>query len=250
MTTPPEPARPADDDMSRASGWDALLDDLFGLNVRALNSMRAIIVSPRAVFEAARDADWMGRYTPSIRLAFTLIAAMVFLRFLWGGEGGALHEMTRLGFTSQADMLGGMDLDQFTQDYLSTWLVLFPFGYFIVHAPIAFLLRIWGHGTPATVRFRLYFAALLPGLLLGVASTIAIPFFSASVFESALVPALGLTVLAYGVTVFRGLPEGMPAGRRAWRGVLFGAIAICADLLVTFSTFVVGFAWLYGSGPA
>jgi hypothetical protein len=64
MTIPPELDRHADNDMSRASGRDALLDDLLALNVRALKSMRAIIVSPRAVFEAARDADWMGRYTP------------------------------------------------------------------------------------------------------------------------------------------------------------------------------------------
>ncbi|MEQ8299335.1 MAG: hypothetical protein RH945_02205 [Hyphomonas sp.] len=248
MTSPTAPPDPADDDMSRASGWDALLDDLFGLNVRALNTMRAILVSPRPVFEAAREMDWSGRYTPSIRLVFTLIAAMVFLRFLWGGEGSALHEMTREGFESERAILGS-GVDQFTSDYLSIWLVLFPFAYFLVHAPIAFMLQIWGKGTPATVRFRLYFAALLPGLLLGLLTTVAIPFMNVAAFEAVLVPALALTALIYAATVFRGLPVEIMAGRRMWRGALFGGIAVCADLLIAISTFVVGYAWLYERGP-
>lgn len=248
MTAPPEPARHADDDMSRASGWDALLDDLFGLNVRALKSMRAIIVSPRAVFDAARDADWLGRFTPSIRLAFTLIAAMVFLRFLWGGEDSALHEMTKSGLTNP-DVLGNGDMDQFTQDYLGLWLVLFPFSYFFVHALLALLLRIWGTGTYAPVRLRLYFAALLPGLLLGVLSTIAMPMLDVALFEQTLVPALALTGLIYALTVFRGLPAAMGTQGRTWRSILFGCVALCGDLFIAVSTFVIGFAWLYERGP-
>jgi len=248
MTVPPEPARSADDDMSRASSWDALLDDLFGLNVRALKSMRAIIVSPRAVFEAARDADWLGKFTPSIRLAFTLIAAMVFLRFLWGGENSALHEMTKSGLTN-SDVLGHGDMDRFTQDYLGLWLVLFPFSYFCVHALLALLVRVWGKGTSAPVRLRLYFAALLPGLLLGVLSTIAMPMLDVALFEQTLMPALALTGLIYALTVFRGLPAAMSTQGRTWRSILFGSVAICGDLFIALSTFVVGFAWLYERGP-
>lgn len=84
--------------------------------------------------------------------------------------------MTRQGVTGQVDRLGGADPDPFTQDQLSICLVLCPPGYFIVHAPIALPLRIWGKGTPATVRLGLYFAAL----------TIAIPWFSASVCDGVL----------------------------------------------------------------
>ena len=238
----------ADDDMSRASGWDALLDDLFGLNVRAVASMCAIIATPRKVFEAARDADWLGKYTPSIRLVFTLIAAMVFLRFLWGGEDSALHQMTKAGLTD-SDVLGHGDMDAFTQDYLGLWLVLFPFSYFGVHAIIALLLRIWGKGTSAPIRLRLYFAALLPGLLLGVLSTLMIPLVSMQTFEAMLVPSLALTALAYGLTVFRGLGGAMEATARAWRAALFGVIALAGDLLIMVATFIVDYAWLYERGP-
>jgi hypothetical protein len=248
MNEPVTQARPADDDMSRASGWDALLDDLFGLNVRALASMWAIIAAPRKVFEAARDADWLGKYTPSIRLVFTLIAAMVFLRFLWGGENSALHQMTKAGLTD-SDVLGHGDMDRFTQDYLGLWLVLFPFSYFGVHAIIALLMRIWGKGTRAPVRLRLYFAALLPGLLLGVLSTLMIPFVDMQTFEAMLIPSLALTALVYVLTVFRGLSGAMEAPARAWRAALFGVIALTGDLLITVATFIVDYAWLYERGP-
>jgi hypothetical protein len=126
--------------------------------------------------------------------------------------------MTRQGFADDANILVEDNLDRFTRDCLLTWMVHYPFGYFIVHAPLAFLLRIWGKGSSATSRFRLYFAGLLPGLPLSVLSTFAIPFLSASALESMLVPVLGLTALAYAVTVFRGLPKGVAAARRAvWR---------------------------------
>ena len=238
MNVPAKQARPADDDMSRASGWDALLDDLFGLNVRALASMWAILATPRKVFAAARDADWLGKYTPSIRLVFTLIAAMVFLRFLWGGENSALHQMTKSGLT-ESNVLGYGDMDTFTQDYLGLWLVMFPFSYFFVHGLMALLVRIWGKGTRAPVRLRLYFAALLPGLLLGVLSTVAIP----------LMPALALTALIYALTIFRGLPATVSKIGRAWRGILFACVAIGGDLFIALSTFVIGYAWLYERGP-
>ncbi|MBU1287790.1 MAG: hypothetical protein KJ871_08710 [Alphaproteobacteria bacterium] len=248
MSEPVTQARPADDDMSRASGWDALLDDLFGLNVRALASMWAILAAPRKVFEAARDVDWLGKYTPSIRLVFTLIAAMVFLRFLWGGEDSALHQMTRDSLTDP-NVLGMGDMDQFTQDYLGLWLVLFPFGYFAIHGIVALLLRVWGKGTPAPLRLRLYFAALLPGLLLGVLSTLMMPLLDVPALEATLIPLFVLTFLAYAITVFRGLAGRMAAVARAWRAVLFGFIAISSDLLTTVTVFIVDYAWLYERGP-
>tara|TARA_R110002020_G_scaffold309301_2_gene525252 strand:- start:78407 stop:79156 length:750 start_codon:yes stop_codon:yes gene_type:complete len=248
MNEPAKQARPADDDMSHASGWDALLDDLFGLNVRALASMWAILATPRKVFAAARDADWLGKYTPSIRLVFTLIAAMVFLRFLWGGENSALHQMTKSGLTD-SNVLGYGDMDKFTQDYLGLWLVMFPFSYFFVHGLMALLVRIWGKGTRAPVRLRLYFAALLPGLLLGVLSTVAIPLMDVALFEQTLMPALALTGLIYALTVFSGLPSTVSKIGRAWRGILFACVAIGGDLFIALSTFVIGYAWLYERGP-
>ena len=248
MSEPVKQAKGADDDMSRASGWDALLDDLFGLNVRAVASMCAIIATPRKVFEAARDADWLGKYTPSIRLVFTLIAAMVFLRFLWGGEDSALHQMTKAGLTN-SDVLGHGDMDQFTQDYLGLWMLLFPFGYFVIHGIVGLLVRVWGKGTPAPLRLRLYFAALLPGLLLGVLSTLVMPLLDVPTLEATLMPLLALTGLAYAATVFRGLAGRMTRAARAWRAALFGTIAVSADLLTTLVVFIVDYAWLYERGP-
>ena len=227
MTSPP---KPADDDMSRAAGWDALLNDLFGLNVRALRTMWAIFATPRRVYVAARDVDWSRQYTPSIRLVFTLIATMVFLRFLWGDESSALFEMARDGFAGSPGLEARFDVDQFTRDYLSVWLVSYPFAYFGIHAVLALIMNIWGQPTPAPVRLRIYFATLLPSLLLGVLSTAVTIFMDVGTLTAIALPSLALSTLLYAVTVFRGLPLAMALRPRIWRSSLFAVVAISADL--------------------
>ena len=62
--TPPAPRDPGLNDMA---------EDLFGLSLRGLATIRDSFLRPADLFSAARTPDWQGRYTPSVRLVISLI---------------------------------------------------------------------------------------------------------------------------------------------------------------------------------
>lgn len=222
-----------DDDMTRASGWDALLDDLFGLNLRALRTVAAAVASPAKLFEAARHVDWLGRYTPSMRLAFTLIAAVVFLKFLWVNDASGLFAYTQRTMEGMGTQFPGLTHEEATRELLATLLVTYPFTYFGVHAVFALMLNIWGKGTPLPVRLRLYFAGLLPVLLAGVLLTVAFAWVSENAMD--LTTVFGITMMfgLYILTLFRGLAPVHQGAGRIGRSVLGGVVMIGADLVVS-----------------
>lgn len=244
MTDTTKPA--ADDDMTRLSGWDALLDDLFGLNVRAVRTLGVALTRPARLFTAARDAGWLNRYTPSLRLVFTVMAATVVLRFLWAGDDSPLTQtiVTYLQDVPPED-LPVADTAQAARMLMNQFLVLFPFTYFGCHFLMSLLVRIWGKGTPAPVRIRLYFAALLPALALGMVLTVP---YGLTPAESIDMLTLGMSVLAvvvYASTVFFGLTPVYGAGARMWRGILFASMAATADTVTSMVTFLLAFILMY-----
>ena len=239
-----KPAGFGDDDITRPAGWDALLNDLFGLNVRALRSLTASLASPARLFEAARDPDWLGRYTPSIRLVFTLIAVTVFLRFVWADEGSGLYQATREQFAALEDTFSGYDLDALTRDYLNIYLIAFPTAYFFVHALFALMLRVWGKGTPLAVRIRLYFVALLPGLLLGVSMTVLMATLSFDQVTVLLLPMFALVWAVYAITYFRGMAQRMTAGPRLGRSLLTATVLLVADNVGSLVAYVASLSWI------
>lgn len=248
---PPSPAaKPAgfgEDDMTRASGWDALLDDLFGLNVRALRTLAVSVIWPAKLFTAARDRDWLDRYTPSIRLVFTLIAAVVFLKFLWVNEASALFAYTQATIEAMDLEFPGRSAEDATREYLATLLVTYPFSYFGVHAVFALMLNIWGKGTPLPVRIRLYFVTLVPLLLLGVVSTVAYAWVDPAQMD--LMASLGFALLfgLYVLTLMRGLSPVHQAGPRLGRSLLGGTLMTMADLLVSLVSSLWAVTWLYAT---
>lgn len=251
--TPPsrtstKPAAYGEDDMTRASGWDALLDDLFGLNVRALATVWVSFTQPSKLFTAARDQSWLDRYTPSIRLVFTLIAAMVFLKFLWTNEASALFAYSRQMFADMAMAFPGRDLDTATRDYLAMLLVTYPFTYFGIHAVFSVFLNIWGKGTPLPVRIRLYFVTLIPVLLVGVVSTLLYAMMTTEQMElSVLIAPLVLGGI-YITVMMSGLKPVHPStGSRLWRSGLGAGVMFAGDMAVSLISALWAVTWLYAS---
>ena len=69
---------------------DALIDDLFGLNWKAIKTLGVAFTCPAKLAKAAWSETWEDRYTPSFRLWFTLIAILFFFQFFWAGDDSAL----------------------------------------------------------------------------------------------------------------------------------------------------------------
>jgi hypothetical protein len=239
QATPPKDAS-GKDDLDNPAGWDSLANDLFGLNIRGLRTMGALFTNPVKVFDAARLADWADRYTPTIRLALSLIAVTVFLRFIWASEGSPLLQITAENLSELGAVPEGRTATEFTMDYLNAVLVTYPFTYVGLHVLMSLCVQIWGKGTPAPVRIRLYFATLVPALVMGVVLT--------GLF-AVLDPELMLAVTSFGfllyttfyfITVMRVL-TGSRVGR-GWRAGLLAFLITVADLLSTLISSLLAFA--------
>ena len=246
--TDTKPAGYGEDDMTRASGWDALLDDLFGLNVRALATLWVSFTQPSKLFTAARDHGWLGKYTPSIRLVFSLIAVVVFLKFLWTNDTSALFATSRQIFEDMAIEFPGRDLDTATRDYLAILLVTYPFTYFGIHAILSVFLNIWGKGTPMPVRIRLYFVTLIPVLLIGVASTLLYAVMTVEQLNASVLIAPLVLLGIYPLVLMNGLKPVYPSGRaRLWRGGLGAVVMFAGDMTVSLVSSLWAVIWLYAS---
>ena len=244
MTDETRPA--ADDDMTKASGWDALLDDLFGLNFRAALTVWASVARPAALFTAARAPGWLDRYTPSLRLVFTLMAATVVLRFLWASDGSPLMQtiMEMMRETPPEGLPPADPLDT-ARTLMNNFLLAFPFTYFACHFLVSLLVRIWGKGTPAYVRIRLYFASLLPALVFGLIQTVFYALVPQDQLYTATLISWVLGMVIYSLTVFRGLRPVHSVPGRAWRSVLFATIVASTDFTMSGVTFLVAMIMMY-----
>lgn len=238
-----------DDDMTRTSGWDALMSDLFGLNARAFRTVWDTFTKPSEVFAAAFDKDWLDRYTPSIRLALSLIAATVFLKFIWLNDASGLFAFAQQMVSANEMSFAGRDLDTATRDYLSILLVTYPFTFLAAHLIGAMTLHIWGKGTPMPVRIRLYFVALSPVLLVGLASSMLSAGLTVEMITMVTAVAVLIVFLVYFLILRAGLKGLGRTGKVSLRALLGAGVMMAADLLVGMVSSVWATIWLF-STPA
>ncbi|MEM0928932.1 MAG: hypothetical protein AAGI89_06535 [Pseudomonadota bacterium] len=147
-------------------GFGSLVEDIFGLNIRGLITIRDSVVSPQRVAEAARDKDWVGRYTPSIRLVFFLLTLTGVLRFLWAPEDGDLTADLIASFQDRA--LEGRDAVQAADQFWAIHGALFPFLAVALVILAASFVRVWGAGTSLALRVRLHMMVLIPSCAFSV----------------------------------------------------------------------------------
>ena len=156
-------------------GFNSLLEDLLGLNIRGLTTIRDVVVRPNVVAEAARDNAWLNKYTPSIRLVFFLLSLTSLLRFLWAPEDGVVTAQLNEVFQ---DRIGDAEsVAQATDQYMATYGAIYPFlaiGFVVLAASF---LRVWGKGTNLALRIRLHLMVLIPSSACSVFSISAFGFF-------------------------------------------------------------------------
>ncbi|WP_084417987.1 hypothetical protein [Henriciella litoralis] len=223
-------------------GWNDMAEDIFGLSVRGLVTMRDLVIRPSLVFDAARWPDWLQRYTPSIRLVSSLVALMLLLRIFWAGEDSAMYQsvleqIERAAPNISAD--GGSRA--LAENYFAAWAIVFPLAYLAIQFLMAMCVRIWGKDVPLVTRVRLYFAAIVPGVILANLSLVATPLIGPA--QLTLFTALYLVVcgLAYGATAYLGLKSSYASPfSRLWRGALFAVIVLFADTVASFSSSILG----------
>lgn len=214
-------------------GFNDLSEDIFGLSIRAFHTLTTVFTRPKEAFNAARLADWKDRrFTPSIRLVFSVMALLTAVRFLWAGDTSILYETVKysvsetMTFESESARLAYLD------DLLDAFVVAFTPTFMACHILAALVLRIWGKGASFALRLRFYFLGLLPGTVFSLFSVIGMSHLHLGLWAAyGLISIIAIFALDF-ITVIRGGVAGDTIFQKLWRSALFGL----ASLIVSIAT--------------
>jgi len=163
---------PQPDDMQpsgKREEIDYTLEDAFGVNFRALKTLKDIVIRPNVVFGSYAANDRV-TYTPAVRLFVGLIALQVFVSFLWGGYAGLLISQweTQPDIIPQMEALFNGPITEVAEHYgnTATFLHAIVVGGFT--ALSAFLIGAFNKSLSWVARVNLTFAILTGGTIVGL----------------------------------------------------------------------------------
>ena len=219
---------------SPSPGWDDLTEDLFGLNIRGLVTIRDIFIRPAKVYEAARTSDWKEKYyTPSIRLFFSLITAVILLRVLWAGEDTHFVQMMELQLQASIPEGEAISSAMSATAVIQQMLVSLPVMTMISMLLTGMVLRIWGKGTSLPVRLRNYFIAATPGWILSYLIFVLLEFATFELYVMAYTLVYVIILAADISTAFRGGVQAKTSMGRFGKATLFGITNFAAYVLAS-----------------
>ncbi|MEM8615683.1 MAG: hypothetical protein AAGF20_01995 [Pseudomonadota bacterium] len=216
--------------------FDNLMEDMFGLSVRAGQTMWDVLVRPAKVAEYARTIDWNSTYTPTVRLTFSILTLMLLLSFFWAGEASPFYQiMSQFIQQSAAETLPEDMLKPLVDDYFAKFLFIYPISYMVIHGLIGGLVRVWGKDAGYVVRLRLYFLVLSVGILFVLLNAAIYPFLSPEAFVVVSNIGTVLVILIYAMVHWRATSNQFTPKARAWRSVLLALIVVSVDLAISFA---------------
>ena len=229
-------------------GWDAMLEDLIGLNIRGLRTIGTLLAAPKQVFAAAKAKDWMGRkYTPSLRLFVSLLMVVSLLQAFWAGPNSLLSRIQTEAIQAQINADAPAELQPFinSNDIWQTMLVGLPISTLIAMLVASLLLRVWGPEAKTVTRVRYYFLAIIPGWICSFALSMTLDSIPEQAALAILPNLLFIVLLVDGSTAWRGNPGNYSGFARIWRAVFFGvvnfAVYIMANIILSrYAGFIVG----------
>lgn len=230
-----------DKDTSADLSVDSLAEDLFGLNIRGLQSILILWRRPKLYFEAARTSDWQNRYTPSIRLWLSFFALFSALQFWWFGSNDAMISAYASGFADAGLVLP----EGVTYEDVGAETVMWVFGWvpaiqIVSMVLLSFVYSAWGERTTLSLRQRYLFSVMIPS-----ASIMPI-FLTGMLFVPQNLLTLygvGLAVVAFTVdfqTGYRGAFSQVSKRGRLWRAGLLALILVTINTLTTIAAQITG----------
>ena len=232
---------------------DAVAEDLFGLNLRGLRSVRAAWTEPRRYYDAARSLDWSGRFTPSIRLWLSFFALYSALKFWWIGGNGGMIEAYAAGFAKAGVIVPtGRTIQDIGREAVLWVFGVIPILQIVTMMFVSMVFPFWGEPTTLALRQRYFFVTLIP-------STSLMPvFLSVMVFvpsDALTAYGVALALVAFAVDFQMGLRGGFANLRpvsRAWRAGLLAFIVVGLNVLTSIAAQIVGIVMTsskYGVAP-
>lgn len=199
---------------------EGLLNDIFGLNIRGLKTLWFTFAKPARVFDVARQGNWTtAGLTPTIRLLFSVFALLAAFRFFWAKEDGFLFQAVLQAVNAQTDTAQNLpqnvDASAVTSNILSTIVLVLPVAMTIGLVLGGSALSVWGKGTRATQRIRLFFTAIIPGYTLNALFTITL--LSAISQQFLLIFSFLILFMQLVIDTITSLRGGVVAGSTQWR---------------------------------
>ncbi|NRA29745.1 MAG: hypothetical protein HRU11_05720 [Parvularculaceae bacterium] len=212
-------------------GFDDVAGDIFGLNIRGLQSIRCLITRPEDYAASARSADWHDRFTPSVRLWTSLVAMTVLLQFIWLADDSPMVRAFVEGFASDGFALPeGVTYLDFGRSAAAWSFALMPPLQIGFYTLLALLFRAWGRPTTIALRFRYLFAVIIPSnalMVFALPLVVFVPIAYVS-FYGLLLALISFFIDAR--TARRGFMEGDSGRKRTIRAALLCGLILIANL--------------------
>lgn len=224
-------------DQRQQPSWDALMEDVLGLSIRGLVTIKDLFIRPAAVIEASRHHDWQERYTPSIRLLFSIVAVIMLLSYFWAGEISPNYQFVLQNYEqAKANNPNIPDPRELADQFFAYWSLCFPIFYIAVHSAGAWALRIWGRRATFTERIRQHFACIIPAMTLSVLGLLIMPLVPVErIFDYSMLTVMLGAFVTLIVFIRAKVPEYAWMGR-TWRGAVFAAMVFLLDLTASVLT--------------
>ncbi len=230
---------------SRDVSIDALVDDLFGLNWRAIKTLGVSVVSPAKLARAAWSDDWENRYTPSFRLWFTLIAVLFFFQFFWAGDNSALIKFYAEQLESSGvELPEGVTTLDASRYFARINFAILPFASAFCLFALGMLYRAWGFDVPLVVRVRYVFAVVIPSTALSLPMFWVLGAASQTQFGLFITFSWFLPLPVDAYIAYRGVFAQFKGAGRLWRSLVLAValfFAVMASAII--STYLAG-GWI------
>lgn len=206
-------------------GYDDLLEDTIGLNIRGLKTLATVILKPRRYFTAAADPDWYGLYTPSIRLWLSVVAIIFFFRFFWGAQASPLIEAMESQLAgSGLPLPEGMTYADAALEVGQLYFALSPVFMAVIYSLLGAVWPFWARKTSLPLRERFLFAAILPSTVFVLITTLLLAVVPAQNVVAFSFVSVGVSALIDAQTLFRGAYTGQGLFGRLWRAGLLAVV--------------------------
>ncbi|MGJ8559703.1 MAG: hypothetical protein ACSHX3_05665 [Litorimonas sp.] len=210
-----------------------LMEDILGFGARTFRSIQATFMSPRRYFEAAKQPDWGGIFSPSVRIYLGLIAISAVFRFAFTGENGVMTTLYEQQFIQMFDQI---EIDQgrrpeitekeMAMNVLRYYFPLTPFIALPLFMVVGFMFRSFGEPLNAVVRIRYVFACMIPATLTMTVFSLSMALLPSTLTERLSLVGLGLTLILVYITAYRGAFSAEMTSRAAKFGRAIGLSAL------------------------
>lgn len=211
--------------------YDALLNDVFGVNLMGLKSLWVSFRNPKFYFKASSFLDWQNKLTPAFRLWFTLVALTFFFQFFWAGNSSSTLQMAISQLEATPNLPEGVSAEIAAREYLKWSFGFLPFTLAACLFLLAAIFPFWGEKLNFAVRQRRLFITIIPGTFLAIFSTVALGTAPLTFFLPLIVLTYGLSFFLDSLTAYRGAFIIRSKIGRLWRAVMLGFAVFLTSLL-------------------